>query len=125
MRAAVKEATLVATSSLAYVEAKAAFARRRRDGGLTAGEHRRIARTFDADWPRYLVLEVVNELIREAAKLAERRRLRAYDAVHLASALVLQRRLGRPVMMAARDSQLEAAALAEGLRLVELVGTKG
>jgi predicted nucleic acid-binding protein len=115
VRDAAHRAEIVATSALAYVEARAAFARRRHEGGLSASEHRRIARDLDRDWPRYLTLEVVTSLIREAARLAEAHRLRAYDAIHLASATSMQREIGRAVVFASWDAALEGAARRERL----------
>ena len=96
VRSAVDQARQISTSAIAYVEARAAFVRRRHEGGLLAGEYRRIIRDLDDDWARYLVVEVTDSLIRESARLAETHRLRAYDAVHLASATAVHGRLAEP-----------------------------
>ncbi|MCX5735242.1 MAG: type II toxin-antitoxin system VapC family toxin [candidate division NC10 bacterium] len=113
---AVANTPSVATSAIAYVEARAAFARRRRDGSLPLQEYRRILRDLDADWDHYLRIDVTEPLIREAAELAERHRLRAYDAIHLASAHVVKERLLEPVVFASWDKTLEAAARRHGLQ---------
>ena len=118
VRKRVAEAQLVATATLAYVEARAAFARRYRERSFSGAEYRRIVRDLDRDWGHYLLLEVTEPLIREAAALAETHRLRAYDAVHLASARVLKRRLGATVLFASWDTDLESAAGREGLEPV-------
>ena len=81
----VDEATVVATSQIAYPETRAALARRRREGALTAGAFATAKRTFDADWAKYFVVGVTPSLCREAGELAERLRLRGDDSVHLAS----------------------------------------
>ncbi|MBI4560443.1 MAG: type II toxin-antitoxin system VapC family toxin [Candidatus Rokubacteria bacterium] len=57
-----------------------------------------------------LVVEVTDSLIRESARLAEAHRLRAYDAVHLASAAAVHRRLAEPVVFASWDLGLEKVA---------------
>lgn len=114
-RLRVSRARGVATSAIAYVEARAAFARKRRQRGLLPAAHRRIVRAFDADWERYMRLEVTDSLIRDAALLAEAHRLRAYDAIHLASATVLRSRLAEPVLFLSWDEDLESAAQREGL----------
>jgi uncharacterized protein with PIN domain len=111
------EAAIVATSSIAYVEARAAFARRRRAGDLSAGEHRRLAAELDSDWERYVRLAVTDGLIREAAALAARHPLRAYGAVHLTSAVTARRRLEGDLLFACWDGGLSAAASREGLAL--------
>ncbi|MBI3975295.1 MAG: type II toxin-antitoxin system VapC family toxin [Armatimonadetes bacterium] len=114
---AVNEAEIVATSMVAYVEARAAFARRCRGGVLAPAEYRRSVRDLDGDWSRYLRFEVAEALVRAAGRLAERYRLRAYDAVHLASALVMRDQLGE-VNFACWDSGLNAAARRAGLTLL-------
>ena len=118
IRAEVAAARTVATSLIVFIEARAAFALRRREGQLSSGDYRRTIREFDADWGRYLALDVTVILIRRAAALAETHALRAYDAIHLAAAKVLHERLAEPVSFASWDSNLLAAARREGLKLV-------
>ncbi len=84
VREAVAGAETVATSMIAYVEARAAFARRRRERRLSRSEYSSTTKEFEADWEHYVALEVTSSLIRSAAELAEAHALRAYDAVHLA-----------------------------------------
>jgi xylulokinase len=48
-RAAEGDARLVATSAVAYVEARAAFARRRREHALSSAAHRRLVHTLDTE----------------------------------------------------------------------------
>ena len=114
VRNSVAQAELVATAAIAYVEARAAFVRRRHEGGLSTAEYRRIIRDVDSDWARYLVVEVTDSLIRDAARLAEAHRLRAYDAIHLASAAAVHDRLAEPIMFASWDAGLEKVARREG-----------
>ena len=115
MRKTIEEAETIATSILAYVEARAAFARRHREKSITAVEHSRIVKDLDRDWDRYLVVEINEPLIRSAGKLAETHSLRAYDAIHLASANFLKQRLKASLSFASWDTQLEAAAQRQGL----------
>jgi predicted nucleic acid-binding protein len=115
---AVARAETVATNVIAYVEAFAAFARRRREGRLSRGDYRRTIQELQSDWDHYLLLEVTNEVIRRAADLTAIHPLRAYDAIHLASAKVLQERVRGPVSFACWDSNLSAGAKREGLSLV-------
>jgi len=118
VREAVAGAETIATTVIAYVEACAAFARRRREGPLSRSDYRRTIHDLQSDWDRYLLLEVTNELVRSAAELAAIHPLRAYDAIHLASAKVLQERLQGPIFFACWDSRLSAIAKREGLTLV-------
>ena len=118
VRGEVEKASLVATCAIAYVEARSAFARRRREGRLPPGEHRRVIRDLDADWEHYFLLDVTPSLIRQAAKIAEVHRLRAYDAVHLASAALFKERLaGSVTHFLCWDNDLTAAAALEGFKI--------
>jgi predicted nucleic acid-binding protein len=118
VRASVAEAELAATSMMTYVETRAALARRRHAGGLTPAEHRRVLEDLEGHWGRYARLELAEDMLIDAARLAEVHRLRAYDAVHLASAVLLARRPGGETLFVSWDDQLDAAAAREGLRLV-------
>ncbi len=94
VRRLVNDATLVATSQIAYPETRAALARRRREGALSPSAFTMAKRTFDADWPKYFAVEVTASLCRDAGELAERLQLRGYDSVHLASFAEIIRRCG-------------------------------
>lgn len=110
-----EQAWVVATSRLAYAEARAALARARREGRITAQDHQRVVEDLDRDWESYFVLEVTEGLVRRAGDLAEGHALRAYDAVHLASALLLHDRVRLDVTFLCFDERLEEAAQAAGL----------
>jgi predicted nucleic acid-binding protein len=100
------------------VEARVALARRRRAGHSSPAQHRRALDELAEDWDRYVRLEVSGSLVRRAAELAEAPRLRGYDAIHLASALLLADRLGGETIFASWDDVLDAAAAREGFRLL-------
>jgi len=74
-----------ATSGLTYAEARAAFARRFREKGLSGRDYAMVKRDFDADWPGYVSIDVSAALCRSAGELAERHQLKSLDAIHLAS----------------------------------------
>lgn len=90
VRDAVERAGSVFTVRISYAEARAAFARQRREGGLMPRELRAVVRKLDQDWSRYGIVEVTESLVRRAGALAERRALRGYDAIQLAAALELR-----------------------------------
>lgn len=115
--AALSNADIVATATIAYVEARAAFVRRRQEGVLAAVDYRKCVRDLDRDWPRYLRFEVNESLIFTAARMAERYKLRAYDAVHVSAALAMQNQIGDAVF-ACWDRNLNSAARRAGLNLL-------
>jgi predicted nucleic acid-binding protein len=87
VRQELAEYSSAATSSVTYAEARSAFARRRRDGTLTAAVFRAVKRDLDADWPQYVVVEATAGVCRAAGELAERYALRGFDSLHLATCL--------------------------------------
>jgi len=125
VRQGVQGAEVVATSEIAYVEIRAAVARRRREGALTAGDYKRLLRRLHTDWSEFLLIAVGSSLIRDAGAIAEQYRLRAYDAVHLAAGLVVQRQMEEPVTFACWDRVLAAAAAKAGMRSLTTRGFAG
>ena len=89
--AALEGAEAACTVRITYAEARAAFARHRREGALTPGDLRRVVRALDEDWPAFNVVDASDGLVRRAGALAERHALRAYAAIQLAAALELRR----------------------------------
>lgn len=94
VRDLVDHATIVATSMIAYPEARAALARRRRERVLRPAAFAAAKRQFENDWSTYLAMDVTDAVCRAAGELAERHRLRGYDSVHLASFLEVARQAG-------------------------------
>lgn len=107
-----EEASTVTTSQVAYTEGRAAFARRRREHALTPRGFATAKRAFEADWEHYVAVTVTRDLCRGAGDLAERYRLRGFDAIHLASfAEVLRSLRGRTdVRFSSFDDRLNRAA---------------
>lgn len=86
MTEAVREAAGVTTSVVTYAEARAAFARRKREGELGDEGHRRAVEALDGGWEGFDRLIVSEAVTRLAGELAEKYALRGFDAIHLASA---------------------------------------
>jgi predicted nucleic acid-binding protein len=111
VRQLVGEATVVATSTVAYAETRAALARLRRDGRVTASNLAVAKRELEAQWPTYLTLEATDTLCRVAGELAERYRLRGFDSIHLASFAEVARHAGvSDTRFSSFDDQLNHAA---------------
>ena len=94
VRTLVGDAAVVATSVVAYAETRAALARLRREGMLTASKLASARGEFDEQWPTYLTLAATDSLCRAAGELAEKYRLRGFDSIHLASFAAVARRAG-------------------------------
>ena len=115
VRSQVAQATAVATATVAYVEARAAFARKRREGGLSEEEYGHVTDSFRQEWPAYLAIDLSEAIVALAGDLAEGHDLRGFDAIHLASALALADKMQSPIVFSCADERLKAAAEARGL----------
>lgn len=111
VRKLVDAASVVATSSIAYTQTRASMARRRRERTLRPAAFASAKKTFEAEWPKYFVVDVTVALCRQAAEFAERYRLRAYDSVHLAAFAEVAREAGvRDTRFSSFDHALNRAA---------------
>jgi predicted nucleic acid-binding protein len=111
VRQAVSQARVVATSVIAYAEMRAALARIRRHGGVTAAKFTLLKREFEGQWPAYLRVEVTHTLCQAAGDLAEQYGLRGFDSIHLASFSDVARSAGiRETRFSSFDDRLNDAA---------------
>lgn len=88
-RAAWDSTDRAVTSRIAYVEAWAALAAGSRSGQVAGTEQREGRRAPEAFLQAMDLIDVTPEIVRAAGDLAETHALPGYDAVHLASALML------------------------------------
>lgn len=109
VRRAIEEAERIATSTVAYAEARSGFARKHREDVFDDAQLRRAVSDLDEDWPTYALLVVSDPIARRAGELAERHALRGFDAIHLASAVRLSERL-EDTRFLAFDARLNDAA---------------
>ena len=107
--------TIPATSRFSAVEIASALARRCREGRLDDSLRHRLLRHLDRDLDSFYLVEFTPEVVRTARDLLDRNRLRAADALQLASSLVLQRSVQSPVLFVAFDRDLNEAASREGI----------
>lgn len=113
----VDQATVIATAELTYVEARSSLARRWREGALDGSAYEGALAAVDGDWPRLVALTLDRV---EAGQMVDRHRLKALDAVHVAAATRLARRLApEPVFFASFDVRQREAAALEGLQLLQ------
>jgi len=109
-----------AVSHIGLVEIAAALASKRRGGFLTQDDYDQLLAELVQDAQSDYSLIAVNKVIvDQAIELTRRHKLRGYDAVHLASALMLRSHLSAhnwpPPIFVSADNDLLAAAVAEGL----------
>lgn len=114
VRRAVGEAAVVATSVVAFAEARSAFARLAREGNLTSEDLASVRGAFLRDWEALFKVRVLKRVYQLAGELTEKHVLRGFDALHLASFLEVRAQAeGEDVQFSAFDGRLNAAAAAE------------
>jgi predicted nucleic acid-binding protein len=121
------EAQPLAMSALVRVEVSSALARRVREGTLTAMQRDRLYERHLRNEADFLVLAVTAEILDRAADLARTSPpgapLRALDAIHLASALVIFEAQppedGSTGTFVTSDRQLRRAAEHAGLDVLD------
>lgn len=109
-----KSATHIVTSFVAYAETRASIYRKKREGDLADSWLRKIAAAFLRDWESFIRVEVNDELNGYIDRVVEGYPLRGFDAIHLASAMVIRERLPDDFMFACFDDRLVRAAKSEG-----------
>ncbi len=115
-----RELGLLAVSALTRVEVPAALWRKHRAGELSGPAAGTLVRRFEADLltPRFVAVATSVELLDLAATLTARHALRTYDAIQLASALIMRGASAAVEGFACFDVQLRDAAAVEGFTLV-------
>lgn len=104
---AVREAQDVTTCWLSYPEARSAFSRLAREGIITADQLRVVVTSLHSDLPTYDMVLPEENVFWDAGYLADRRGIRALDAIHLAAASSVS---GEDVRMLTFDERLLVAA---------------
>jgi len=114
-REMLRPAWAMGTGLLARAELGAALARGVRRGLLAAQEAQQARRQIEEVWPTWIHIGVDEDVVARAEALAWEYELRGYDAIHLASALAWQERLGHPLTLATFDQELWEAARRAGV----------
>lgn len=100
-------------ASLGLIEVVATLARKRKAGAIDRSHFERKAKEVKEDWDRFVKVHLTGETVELAKSLAGDLALRGADAVHLASALLIRRRLADEddrLIFVTSDSELKEAA---------------
>lgn len=114
MRSLAARGEPMAASHLAFAEMHASFSRRRREGLFLPDEFEELGLRWAEDWQGFMQVPIGAEVLALVPRLCEIHPLRGADALHLASALMLEEN-GLDVTFACSDRTLLAAAHSEGL----------
>lgn len=112
----------MACASLGLVEVMATLARKRRAREISLSRLEQKARELEEDWECLIQVQVTNEVVDSAKNLAKRLALHGADSIHLASALLLQRRFAEEddqLLMVTLDRELKEAARSFDLVVID------
>jgi predicted nucleic acid-binding protein len=112
---AISDAELVGLSTMGRAEVAAAFAKAVRMSAITREEGLVALQLFRSEWSSMMHIQTSEMVVARADFMAWEYHLRGYDAVHLASAVLWQESLGRPLTMAVFDQKLWTVAEQIGL----------
>ena len=110
-------ADAVISSGLAYPEVRAALAAAYRADRISRRSLAQARTAWERFWEALAIVEPHRALLEVAGDVAEDRHLRGYDAVHLASALTVEK---SHLVMAVWDLRLRDAAVASGVSVAPL-----
>jgi predicted nucleic acid-binding protein len=110
-----KQAGEVITSTVAYAETLAAFHRKKREADFSADAFRIAVEAFKLDWKGFFKVEVTEDLNEIIDRVLGRHPLRGFDAIHLASSLLVREYLHEDLLFSCFDQRLTQAAADEGL----------
>ena len=110
-----KAATQIVTSFITYAETMASMYRKKGESDLSDTLIRNIADSFQRDWESFIRVEVNDKLIEYIDRVVKKYPLRGFDAIHLASAIVIHERFPEDFVFACFDYRLAGAAHSEGL----------
>ena len=108
---------VIGTATLTQVEMATAMSKAVRQGWVEESKALVAWQDFLSHWLAYMRLPVSAGIVERATALAWRHGLRAYDSVHLASALTWQDAAGEEAVFACFDKNLLQAAQREGLHV--------
>lgn len=113
------EGSLLACADLGAIEVIATLSRKAKSGQIGQPQFQQKQLEVVADWEQFIQIQLSEEVVKVALSLTIDLALRGADAVHLASAQVLQKSLfpSDTVIFVASDLELLAAAETIGIEV--------
>ena len=110
-----KAATQIVTSFVTYAETMASMYQKKRESDLSDTLINNIADSFQLEWESFVRVEVNDKLNEYIDRVVKKYPLRGFDAIHLASAIVINERFPEDFVFACFDDKLVGVAQLEGL----------
>ena len=112
-----KSATQIATSSVAYAETMATIYRKKREENLKDTLIIEISNLFREDWESFIRIKVNDQVNKYVDRAVKNHPLRGFDAIHLASAILIHERIPEKCLFVCFDERLVRAAKLEGFEI--------
>jgi uncharacterized protein len=98
------------SSAITPIELQSAVQRRRREREITQPNYNSIIARVDHDRSYWQLVEVVPQLLSKAEELVVAENLRTLDAIHIASAMIIQNSFPTPLPFISADGRQLTAA---------------
>lgn len=115
-----KRADFIVVSAVAYAELFAALNRKRRESTLTDVAYHQAIFEFKTDWDGLTKIEATHVVNRYIEHLTSQYPIRGFDAIHLASALVVRESEPHYLFFLCADHRLNDAARNEQLQVIDV-----
>jgi len=110
VRSVISKANSLAISEIGLVESYSALFRKALHEGYQLRHLERIINDLERDWLALGRIHLNDPVIAETKKIIKKYFLRSYDAIHLASALILSKALGKRIGFLCFDNKLNEVA---------------
>lgn len=112
----------IACASLGLIEVTATLARKRKSGEVHPSLLEQKLQELEEDWEGFIQVQLTAETMDVAKRVARDLALRGSDAMHLAAAMVLKRRLSEEddqLILVTSDRELKESAQASDLATID------
>ncbi len=113
---------VIACASLGLIEVMATLSRKRKAREITAAQFKLKARELEDDWAFFIQVQLTAEVVNNATELTKNFALRGADAVHLSSALILQKHFQDKkdrLIIVTSDHELRQAVESSGVEVID------
>ncbi len=112
------ESEMIFTSIISYPEVMSAFNRAGKEGQCSNSDMMFVKNEFMRIWPDFRWINMTDNLIKQAGELIFIHDLRAFDTIHLASAILIKEESdGIDLFCSCFDRRLNRAAQKEGIKV--------
>jgi len=111
---------IIATAGIAYSEAISAFVRLTLLNSISKKDYEICKSSIKRDWASFFIIDVSENIIQLAADLIEKHKIRSFDGIHLASAVLLNKQINKRVTFSSWDKKLLKSAQKEELQILSI-----